>query len=191
MAYSRMHSSVTAAALASLLWTSLGAAHAADIPAGDERATKTIETEYLGTWYAPFAQPMVVAQDLLIYQNLEGGYFKGERVKGTSRQPCGDWPSILPNGNFSLDVRCTIETDDGSLIFVEYGGIIDMTEAVSEKCGNGEEISGSEVYFRTQPRFRTVSEKYAWLNDIVAVGTMTALKCGENGYVKYDIYAVK
>src|SRR5438132_1557672 len=85
-----------------------------------------IDTEYLATLYVPLDPPQVVAKDLFIY-NVPAdreGYLKGPKISGKPIQPCGDWLHAHPNGNFWLDVRCTIRADDGSLIYVEYSGVI-------------------------------------------------------------------
>ena len=62
---------------------------------------------------------------------------------------------------------------------MEYSGVIDWSEKTDKQCNAGEVIKESDVYFRTHPKFRTNSEKYAWLNDVVAIGKMTSVKCGE------------
>lgn len=119
--------------------------------------------EYLATFNAPLLPPQVVANDLLIYSipTDRVGWFKGPKINATPIQPCADWLKVQPNGNFWLDVRCTLKTDDDALVYIEYSGVIDWNEQINEKCTAGEVINGPELYFRTHPKFRTVSEKYA------------------------------
>jgi len=80
-----------------------------------------------------------------------------------------------------------MQTDDGALIYISYHGVLDVAPAVVARVFGGEEVSPSEYYFRTTPRFETGSEKYAWLNKAVCIGT---------GYfgidkVGYRIFGVK
>ena len=97
----------------------------------------------------------------------------------------------MADGTFVLDFRSSIKADDGSVIFVKYTGRIVMSAEVGERFNKGEEISGDEAYFVTSPTFETASEKYGWLNHIVAIGKMVSLKAGPDSFVKYDIFAVK
>ena len=44
----------------------------------------------------------------------------------------------------------------------------------------------------TTPQFQTSSEKYAWMNQLQAVGKMAELKRTKNdAYVKYDIFGLR
>jgi hypothetical protein len=118
---------------------------------------------------------------------VTGGTFAGPRLRGMVRAGGGDWLLTLANGAGELDVRGTLESDDGALLYISYHGILDVTTAVMARVLGGEDVSPSEYYFRTTPRFETGSEKYAWLNRTVCVAT---------GYfrareVGYRIFAVK
>jgi hypothetical protein len=84
-----------------------------------------------------------------------GGSFEGDRLRGTVLPGGGDWITAGLDGTFSLDLRITLETDDGSLIHMTFGGIRD----------------DAGRYLRTTPRFETASTKYAFLNRLLAVGT--------------------
>jgi Protein of unknown function (DUF3237) len=117
---------------------------------------------------------------------VTGGTFEGPRLRGKVRSG-GDWYLALPNGAGELDVRLTLESDDGALIFVTYRGVLDATPDVMRRALSGEEVSPSEYYFRTTPRFETGSEKYAWLNRTVCVGVGRLVP----GKVGYRIFAVK
>ena len=84
--------------------------------------------------------------------------FTGDRLKGSMKgSAAADWLTI--NGTVgTLDVRATVETHDGALIFVQYGGRTDVTN------GPG----AAPLY--VAPRFETADERYAWLNTVQAVG---------------------
>ena len=55
--------------------------------------------------------------------NVTGGSIDGPRLRGTILPPGGDWITVRADGTAKLDVRLTIETDDGALILMTYTGI--------------------------------------------------------------------
>ncbi len=84
---------------------------------------------------------------------VTGGSFDGERLRGKVLGG-GDWVTAHGNGVFALDLRVTLETDDGGLIHMTFTGVRDE----------------ANHYFRTAPRFETAAPKYAFLNRLLAVG---------------------
>jgi hypothetical protein len=98
----------------------------------------------------------------------------------------GDWLLIRPDGAGELDVRATMRTDDGHIIYMYYRGILHGPPEVAARILRGESPDPSEYYFRTAPFFETGSEKYGWLNRTVAVGIG---KIGPN-WVGYRVHAI-
>jgi hypothetical protein len=88
---------------------------------------------------------------------ITGGSFEGERVRGKVLPGGGDWVTKRADGVFELDLRITLETDDGALIHMTFDGIRD-------------DGAPGAPYFRTLPRFETADAKYAFLNRLLAVG---------------------
>ena len=86
-----------------------------------------------------------------------GGGFEGDRLRGNVLPGGGDWVLKRPDGVLELDLRITLETDDGALIHMTFEGIRD------------DRASGTS-YFRTLPRFETAEQKYSFLNRLLAVG---------------------
>lgn len=104
--------------------------------------------------------------------NVTGGAFKGERLRGTIQPaPGGDWLLLRPDGATILDVRVTLETDDGDLIYMTYRGIRHGPADVMARLAKGEAVDPKSYYFRTTPVFETASKKYDWLNRIVSVAS--------------------
>jgi hypothetical protein len=93
-----------------------------------------------------------------VVAEVEAAEVRGERLSGKARPSAiADW--LVVNGTIgTLDVRATIETDDGATVYLTYGGRIDLS--------NGPD--GATVYIA--PRFETGDERYAWLNLVQAVG---------------------
>src|SRR5262245_39436197 len=72
----------------------------------------------------------------------------GDRVRGQVLQGCGgDWLLLRPDGTGQLDVRITIKTDDGALIYMRYEGIF-AGDALPRVLG-GEAVPPADYYFRT------------------------------------------
>jgi hypothetical protein len=153
--------------------------------------TTQISTEYLMTFYAPLDPPQQIDATLFIYNVRDGGWAKGPKINGTLLSPAADWLRVMPSGSLRLDVRGTIKTDDGALIYITYNGIISHSKESFDRLMKGEVLTSKDHYFITAPTMQTSSEKYAWLNHVQCVGKVVEVKVGENSYVKYDIYVVR
>jgi len=149
--------------------------------------------EFLMTYQAELEPGQPVTSELTIVNCEPGGWARGPRIKGSFVGPCGDWLRTLPSGVSRLDVRGTLKTDDGALVYVRYNGIIKHSEASARKLGTGEPITEKDgIYFLTAPTFETKAEKYAWLNEVQAIGKLVELRVGpERSYVRYDVYALR
>ena len=84
--------------------------------------TTQISTDYLMTVYLPI-EAKVIDKDLTIIKILPGGCVKGPRISGKIIAPSADWRRATKAGSFHMNVRLTIETDDGVLIYMTYGGV--------------------------------------------------------------------
>jgi Protein of unknown function (DUF3237) len=105
---------------------------------------------------------------------VTGVVVEGARLRGhLYGPPAGDWLTVGPDGTATLDVRLTVETDDGALIHVRYGG---RSERVPEN-----------PYNYVAAVFETGDERYAWLNKIQAVGK--GLRVEDR--VLYELYQVR
>jgi len=140
------------------------------------------------TVYANLEAGQVVDVGMVVF-NAPTGWVEGPRIKGKLVPPSGDWGHILPSGVFRLDVRGSIQTDDGEIIFISYNGIRQCPKESNERFLKGELIKSEDCYFLMAPTFETKSEKYGWLNGLQAVGKMTEHKRAD--HVAYDIFALK
>ena len=102
---------------------------------------------------------------------VEGGSFEGARLNGSVLKGGTDWILGRPDGVLQLDVRLTLKTADGDIVAMTYRGHRHGPAAVIDRLNRGERVDPAEYYFRTAPWFETASDKYAWLNRIVAVAT--------------------
>lgn len=118
-----------------------------------------------------------------------GGSFEGERLRGEVLPGGGDWALFRADGAMSLDVRVILRTHDDALVYMTYGGRwitppelrADMTDPVRRH-----QVDPAGYYFRTTPLFETGAKQYAWLNDIVCVGSGYVI----DGGVAYKVFQV-
>src|SRR5437660_1878566 len=87
---------------------------------------------------------------------LGGGMFEGPRLRGTIL-PGGsaDWQLLRPDGVLEMDLRVTLQTDDGALISMRSFGVRHGPSEVIAAIGRGEVVDPSTYYFRSMPRFET------------------------------------
>jgi hypothetical protein len=102
---------------------------------------------------------------------ITGGQFEGPRLRGKVLPGGGDWTLLREDGVLELDLRITLETDDGALIHMTSFGYRHGPPEVIAALGRGERVDPASYYFRTTPRFETGNPKYAFLNRILAVST--------------------
>ncbi|HVR07058.1 MAG TPA: DUF3237 domain-containing protein [Thermoanaerobaculia bacterium] len=107
---------------------------------------------------------------------VKGGVVSGPKLAAEVLPGGGDWLLIRGDGVRALDVRITFRADDGHLVYAAAEGLLAISPETFARVLAGEDVDPSEYYFRTTPRFETASEKYAWLNRVVAVsvGRFTA-----------------
>ena len=118
---------------------------------------------------------------------VNGGTFRGPRLNGRIVPHSGaDWALTRPDGVLLLDVRLTLETDDGALIYMTYRGMRHGPEAVMKRMAAGERVDPADYYFRIQPWFETASPDHAYLNRMVCIGLGDRLEKGP----KYTIHEI-
>ncbi len=110
---------------------------------------------------------------------VAGGSFEGERLRGTvTAAPGGDWLLLRNDGVLCLDVRLTLQTDDGALIYMHYQGMRHGPQDVLDRLGKGDTVDPALYYMRAVPVFETASAQYAWLNCAVFVAKGRRLAAG-------------
>ena len=102
---------------------------------------------------------------------IAGGHFEGPRLRGKVLPGGGDWTLLRGDGVLELDLRITLETDDGALIHMTSFGLRHGPPQVIAALALGERVDTATYYFRTAPRFETGHQKYAFLNHILAVSS--------------------
>jgi hypothetical protein len=118
---------------------------------------------------------------------LTGGTFAGPELNGKLLPgTSADWQIVLADGTALGDIRYTLQTDGGALLYVQSRGVRHGGPEVLERLGRGEDVDASEYTFRTSTQIETASRELAWLNKGVFIGVG-----GRNaGGVVYETYLV-
>lgn len=101
---------------------------------------------------------------------VAGGAFTGERLNGIVL-PGSDWVINRPDGVMVIDVRLTLKTDEGVLIYLSYQGRFLAAPEVMARFAKGAMLEPHEYSLAMVARFECGDERFAWLNNVIAVGT--------------------
>jgi hypothetical protein len=118
---------------------------------------------------------------------IEGGPVSGPRLQGRMLAVGADWFLVRRDGVGELDVRTTIQTVDGALIYTSYRGYGDLGEDGYERFLRGE--LPQRLPLRILPVLRSAHPAYQWLHRLVCIGVGEADL--ERFEVSYDIHAVR
>jgi Protein of unknown function (DUF3237) len=118
---------------------------------------------------------------------VTGGSFEGPRLKGKVLAGGGDWLLVRPDGVGELDVRATLQTDDGALLYVTYRGYVTKAPELLPRWLAREQIPHEEYYFVVTPYYETSAAQYAWLQQVVVIGMGSLIEGG----VSYQVFAVR
>ena len=118
---------------------------------------------------------------------LTGGSFAGPELNGSLLPGASaDWQIVLPDGTTLGDVRYTLRTDQGDLLYVRSQGVRHGSAEVLGRLGRGEEVDASEYVFRTSTQIETAASGLDWLNK----GVFISAAGRQPGGVIYEVYLV-
>ena len=118
---------------------------------------------------------------------LTGGTFTGPELRGTLLPGASaDWQIVLPDGTALGDIRYTLQTDGGDLLYVTSRGVRHGSPEVLARLGRGEEVDPSEYTFRTTTQIETAAPHLDWLNKGVFISVGGRQSTG----VIYETYLV-
>ena len=117
-----------------------------------------------------------------------GGIFTGPLLNGRLLPGASaDWQIITPDGTAFGDIRYTLETDRGELLYVQSRGVRHGNAQVLERLGRGGEVDPAEYVFRTSTQIQTAAADLDWLNKGVFIG----VGARQPGGVIYETYLVE
>ncbi len=118
---------------------------------------------------------------------LTGGTFVGPEINGTLVPGASaDWQVVLADGTALGDVRYTLQTDGGDLLYVQSRGVRHSSPEVLARLGRGEDVDASEYTFRTATQIETAAPALDWLNKGIFIGVAGR----RPGGVIYETYLV-
>jgi Protein of unknown function (DUF3237) len=118
---------------------------------------------------------------------LTGGAFAGPELNGTLLPgSSADWQTVLPDGTALGDIRYTLQTDDGDLLYVQSRGVRHGSADVLARLARGEDVDASEYTFRTSTQIETAAPALDWVNK----GVFISVGARQPGAVIYETYLV-
>jgi Protein of unknown function (DUF3237) len=118
---------------------------------------------------------------------LTGGTFTGPEMSGTLVPGASaDWQIVLADGTALGDLRYTLQTDGGDLLYVQSRGVRHGSPEVLARLGRGEDVDPSEYTFRTSTQIETGAPGLDWLNKGIFIGVAGR----QPGAVIYETYLV-
>jgi hypothetical protein len=122
----------------------------------------------------PFVLPNSPAGTRVIVE-MKDLRVEGDRLRGSLKgNAAADWLTIGPDATGTIDVRATMETHDGAVVFMHYQGRRDFSQ-------------GMDAPIYTAPKFDTGDDRYAWINKIQAVAKGTV----EGATLTYEVFELR
>jgi Protein of unknown function (DUF3237). len=97
-----------------------------------------------------------------------------------------DWQVVLPDGTALGDIRYTLQTNGGDLLYVQSRGVRHGSTEVLERLARGEDVDATEYTFRTSTRIEAAAPDLDWLNR----GVFISVGGRKPGGVIYETYLV-
>jgi len=118
---------------------------------------------------------------------LTGGSFDGPELSGTLvAGASADWQTVLPDGTALGDIRYTLQTQAGELLYVQSRSVRHGPAEVLARLGRGEDVDPSEYTFRAATHIAAAAPALEWLNKGVFVTVGGRAPAG----VVYETYLV-
>ena len=150
----------------------------------DPRLTQVYRLE------ATLAQPLDLGETAQGHRRivpLTGGTFTGPELNGKLLPGASaDWQIVLPDGTALGDIRYTLETDGGDLLYVQSRGVRHGSAEALGRLARGEDVDASEYTFRTTTQIETAAPHLDWVNKGVFISVGGRQATG----VIYETYLV-
>ena len=119
---------------------------------------------------------------------LTEGTFTGPTINGTLLPGASaDWQTLLADGTALGDIRYTLRSEGGDVLYVQSRGVRHGSAEVLARLGRGEDVDASEYTFRTSTQIETASAELDWLNKGVFISVGGRQASG----VVYETYLVQ
>ena len=150
----------------------------------DPRLTRIYRLE------ATLGQPLDLGETTQGHRRIvpwRGGAFTGPELNGeVIPGASADWQVVLPDGTALADIRYTLRTDGGELLYGQSRGVRHGSTDVLARLRRGEHVDASEYTFRTATEIETAAPDLDWLNK----GVFISVGGRQPGGVTYETYLV-
>lgn len=123
-------------------------------------------------YHAQLKEPVTIGtgpNGTRIFFETSGGDVVGDRISGRVMSGGGDWFLMGSDGWARLDARAQIETTDGAVLYAQYGGPVEMNDAVARGAESGEGTQFEDQYMRAAVTMETGDPRYAWVNHTIFI----------------------
>jgi hypothetical protein len=118
---------------------------------------------------------------------LTAGTFTGPELNGKLLPGASaDWQIVLADGTGLGDIRYSLQTDGGALLYVQSRGVRHGSAEVLGRLARGDDVDASEYVFRTSTQIETASRDLDWVNK----GVFISVGGRVPGGVIYETYLV-
>jgi hypothetical protein len=119
---------------------------------------------------------------------LTGGAFTGPTISGTLLPgTSADWQTVLSDGTALGDIRYTLRTNGGEILYVRTRSTRYGSVDVLARLGRGEDVDPSDYTFRASTQIETAAAELDWLDRGVFVSVGGRQPSG----VIYETYLVQ
>jgi hypothetical protein len=145
--------------------------------------------EYICSFTATLRREMIgpLAEGIRVNYHITGGEVDGPKLRGKLRPGGADFANMRRDGVGLLDIRFTIETHDGAVIYVVGSGRAYSSEDTYERALKGD--LPATIPTRAALYLATVHPSYLWVNRLqfIEIGEMVRAR----SEVNVDLYALK
>jgi muconolactone delta-isomerase len=118
---------------------------------------------------------------------LASGTFTGPEINGTLVPGASaDWQTVLPDGTTLGDIRYTLLTDAGDVLYVQSRSVRHGPAETLARLARGEDVDPSEYTFRASTQIVTAALQLDWLNKGIFISVAGRQPSG----VIYETYLV-
>ena len=145
--------------------------------------------EYICSFTATLRREVIgpLAEGIRVNYHITGGEVDGPKLRGKFRAGGADFAIMRRDGVGLLDIRATIETHDGAVIYVVGSGRTYTSEDAYERATKGE--LPPTIPTRAALYFATAHPNYLWVNRLQFIEIGEQVRARDEIHV--DLYALK
>lgn len=147
-----------------------------------------MELEHIFSYRADLNKPIDIGKGsagVREIMTIKSGKVWGSALNGKLLPVGGEFMITDDEGRIHIDVRLVIETEEGVPVYVQYSGVLEVSDKMNTSMAEKGFTEFGDAYFMTRPRFECGDEKYQWLNNIVAVAEG---RLADTKSVEYRVY---